>query len=193
MNSTHLNLSIFPPELIQLILTHLPIKDLMRTERVSKMLQAFCLAEIKRRIRCESDEWGVSIHLTQTMAKATAFDPKEKTVTYSIPMDPIHINTMFDHRRQIHCSLMRRVAMEPNYLMRDGFTLTVEKGMTEGKTVQLNIKGALCEVDAAITRLKSSAIQQIHDKKSPLSLAPTPLTYALQVTQMRLPLSTIAV
>ncbi|ORZ09503.1 hypothetical protein BCR42DRAFT_423543 [Absidia repens] len=170
-----MDLAIFPSEITQIILEHLPIRDLIRAERTSKLLQLFCLSEIERRIKTGSlkDEFGVLIHLGQAQARPLQFDPITKTVQYSIPMDPITINTMYDHRRNIQCSLLRKqhkldsvvsTTKKINYLSQHGFTIPVEKGMTEGKTVQI----------------------------SKLSLAPIPLSYSLQVTSMRLPLSTIA-
>ncbi|KAI8343922.1 hypothetical protein BC941DRAFT_407332 [Chlamydoabsidia padenii] len=194
-----MDLAVFPPEITQIILEFLPIKDLIRAERTSKLLQVFCLSEIERRIKTGSlkDEFGVLIHLGQAQAQPQQFDPITKTVQYTIPMDPITINTMYDHRRNIHCSLLRKQPMiehaasttkKINYLSQHGFTIPLEKGMTEGKTVQISVDNALCQLDASLTRLESPNSKA--DKK--LSLAPVPLSYSLQVTSMRLPLSTIA-
>jgi hypothetical protein len=114
-------------------------------------------------------------------------------------MDPITINSMYDHRRNIHCSLLRKqpkfedaasTTKKINYLSQHGFTIPLEKGITEGKTVQISVDNALCQLDASLTRMVPPTATTNTDKK--LSLAPVPLSYTLQVTSMRLPLSTIA-
>jgi hypothetical protein len=58
-----MDLAVFPSEITQIILEHLPIKDLIRAERTSKLLQLFCLSEIERRIKTGSlkDEFGVLV------------------------------------------------------------------------------------------------------------------------------------
>lgn len=218
-----MDLAIFPSEITQIILEHLPIKDLIRAERTSKLLQLFCLSEIERRIKTGSlkDEFGVlvspfmqyhglstwfltgsfllQIHLGQAQAQPQLFDPITKTVQYTIPMDPITINSMYDHRRNIHCSLLRKqpkledaasTTKKINYLSQHGFTIPLEKGIAEGKTVQISVDNALCQLDASLTRMVPSPATTNTDKK--LTLAPVPLSYTLQVTSMRLPLSTIA-
>jgi hypothetical protein len=109
-------------------------------------------------------------------------------------MDPITINTMYDHRRNIQCSLLRKqqnkldsTTKKINYRSQHGFTIPVEKGMAEGKTIQISVDDSLCQLDASLTRM----IPENYTVKK-LSLAPVPLSYSLQVTGMRLPLSTIA-
>jgi hypothetical protein len=133
-------------------------------------------------------------------------------------MDPVRIKTMFDHRRPIHCSLLRKNSnnnhksassqlqenkMKYQSYNEKGFIITVEKGMVEGKTIQLDVKNELCQVHASLTRLSPTAdIHRQHDTKEettisknsqPIrSMAPPPLTYTLQITELSLPLSTIA-
>lgn len=132
-------------------------------------------------------------------------------------MDPVKIKTMFDHRRPIHCSLLRKNSnhskskvsqqqqqtnIKYQSYSEKGFIITVEKGMQEGKTVQLDVKNELCQVHASLTRLPSAVeFHQHHTKeetalsKSPQpikSMAPPPLLYTLQITELSLPLSTIA-
>ncbi|KAG0174700.1 hypothetical protein DFQ28_007573 [Apophysomyces sp. BC1034] len=202
-------LSLLPPEIITIVLEHLPLKDLVRAERTSKLIQAFCLREIQRRITTGplKDDFGVMVHLGQTTAQPLRFDPKTKQVYYSVPMNPVEIRAMFDHGRQIHCSLLRRKTAavaaaakasqttvptkKPKYLIHDGFSIKFEKGMIEGETVQVSIKSQLCQVEAALTRLAQLPSPE-QDSKKKLCLAPQPLTYTLQLTEMRLPLSTIA-
>ncbi|KAI9009954.1 hypothetical protein CLU79DRAFT_774697 [Phycomyces nitens] len=183
------NFNILPHEIISIVMTHLPLKDLVRIERTSKLIQDFCLEEIERRMSSGStaNQWGLMIHLGQTIAAPSQFDPKTKTVSYSVPMDPVHINTMFDHRRQIHCSLLKRIPSSTDYDLCEPFVISIQKGMTQGSTQDVDIQGKLCHVQASITRLPTP---ENSDKK--LLLAPAPLTYAIQVSQMRLPLSTLA-
>ncbi|ORZ15092.1 hypothetical protein BCR42DRAFT_376103 [Absidia repens] len=204
-----MDITIFPPEITQLILEHLPIRDLIRAERTCKLLQLFCLSEIERRIKTGSlkDEFGVLIHLGQAQAEPQQFDPVTKTVQYIIPMDPITFNTMYDHRRNIHCSLLRKqhkldnaatTTKKINYLSQHGFTIPVESGLSEGKTIQISVDDTLCQLDASLTRIltdkeehgKNRTTTTTNNKKLPL--APLPLSYSLQVTGLRLPLSTIA-
>ncbi|KAL0074007.1 hypothetical protein J3Q64DRAFT_1734637 [Phycomyces blakesleeanus] len=192
--SAQFNFNRLPHEIISIVMNHLPLKDLVRIERTSKLIQDFCLEEIEHRMSSGSaaQEWGLMIHLGQTIASPSQFDPKTKTIAYSVPMDPVNINTMFDHRRQIHCSLLRRIPSTPNYNLSEPFVITIQKGMAEGHTEQLDIQGKLCQVQASITRLVTPSQEGQDDKNKKLILAPAPLTYALQVTQMRLPLSTLA-
>ncbi|KAF7725990.1 hypothetical protein EC973_009136 [Apophysomyces ossiformis] len=199
-------LTLLPPEIIAIVLEHLPLKDLVRAERTSKFFQAYCLREIQRRITNGplKDEWGVMVHLGQTIAQPLRFDPQTKQVFYSVPMDPIRVNSMYDHGRQIHCSLLRRkpiaakqpnqstTAKKPKYLIRDGFSIKFQKGMNEGETVNISIKSQLCQVQAALTRLACQLPSHKDDNKKKLLLAPSPLTYTLKVTEMCLPLSTVA-
>lgn len=121
-------------------------------------------------------------------------------------MDPVKIKTMFDHRRPIHCSLLRKNSIKKSANIRyqsyseKGFIITVEKGMQEGKTLQLDVKNELCQVHASLTRLPSGVNNIHHTKEDSLlkdpqpikSMAPSPLTYTLQITELCLPLSTIA-
>ena len=126
-------------------------------------------------------------------------------------MDPVKVKTMFDHRRPIHCSLLRKKTAKFQSYNQNGFIITVEKGMEEGKTLELDIKNEACQVHAALTRLPSaSAVNNTLEsslcdgqalKKEILrptqpqpikTMAPTPLTYTLQITELSLPLSTIA-
>lgn len=114
---------------------------------------------------------------------------------------------MFDHRRPIHCSLLRKCNTKKSNNIRyqsyseKGFIITVEKGMQEGKTLQLDVKNELCQVHASLTRFPSAAnTHHQHTKENTLlknsqpikSMAPSPLTYTLQITELCLPLSTIA-
>jgi hypothetical protein len=134
------------------------------------------------------------------------FDSKTKKAYYSILMDPVKIKTMFDHRRPVHCSLLRKkTSSRYQSFNENGFIITVEKGMEEGKTLELDIKNDSCQVHAALTRLPSDSHlnQPLCDGNQPLkkemlqpqpikSMAPPPLTYTLQVTELSLPLSTLA-
>lgn len=112
-------------------------------------------------------------------------------MTYTITMpQPVEIKSMFDHPRQIHCSLLRR-SSSANYQFLEDFKITVDKGISQGKTVAVAAKGTdLCQIQGALTRIESSSTSTTHDKKQ--LIAPRPLTYALEVTEMQLPLSTIA-
>lgn len=123
-------------------------------------------------------------------------------------MDPVKIKTMFDHRRPVHCSLLRKKTSSRYQSFNEkGFIITVEKGMEEGKTLELDIQNDSCQVHAALTRLPTdnhlfTGNQPLCDgqplKKEMLqpqpikSMAPTPLTYTLQITELSLPLSTLA-
>ncbi|KAI7864575.1 hypothetical protein BDF14DRAFT_1833058 [Spinellus fusiger] len=207
-----------PPEIIAHVLHYLPIKDIVLIEQVCKQLQSLSLWEIGRRIQCYDasmehwmEHWNVlvsKVHSGQTKAIPTHFDPKSKQVYYSIPMDPIEINTMFDHKRLIHCSVFNNnnepssSTPPPPSPTQDGFTLTVEQGMVEGKTVEVEARGEVCEVHAALTRLPTlSHSALMGDPKALLlrgqppliPLAPSPYTYKVKVTEMRLPLSHVSV
>ncbi|KAI8142243.1 hypothetical protein BJV82DRAFT_616090 [Fennellomyces sp. T-0311] len=178
-----MDISILPPEIIVRVLEHLPLIDLVRIEPTCRMIQAFCYCEIERRLTSSPlrNDWGVLVHLDQATATATHFDTQTKKVTFNITMQqPVEIKTMFDHRRQIHCSLLRR-----NQYCED-FVFTVEKGMEEGSTVNVSGQGAaLCQINAALTRL----VKTTPNKKA---IAPSPFRYSLQLTQLEIPLSTIA-
>lgn len=117
------------------------------------------------------------------------FDPKTKMAYYSIQMNPVTIKTMFDHKRSIHCSLLRKKLNKYQSFDENGLVITVEKGMTEGKSIQVNINNKSCQVDAALTRLSHSQKGFVQPVKS---IAPAPLTYTLQITKLSLPLSTLA-
>ncbi|KAI9486496.1 MAG: hypothetical protein EXX96DRAFT_516570 [Benjaminiella poitrasii] len=199
---------LFPTEIITNILGYMPIDDLARLERTCRLFQSYALYEIERRIIKPSstqDEWGVLIHLGQAVAHPTRFDCKTKKAYYSITMDPVKVKTMFDHRRSIHCSLLRKKCNKYQTFNNgeDSFVITVEKGMEEGKTVELNIENKSCQVHATLTRLpiishpNDELLQELKKefKSSPhpiKSMAPDPLTYTLQITELTLPLSTIA-
>ncbi|KAI8063715.1 uncharacterized protein B0P05DRAFT_555400 [Gilbertella persicaria] len=197
---------LFPTEIISNILSYMSIKDLTKLERTSRLFQAFTLNEIENRIiKSGKDEWGILIHLGQVSAKPLRFDPKTKKTYYSILMDPVKIKTMFDHRRSVHCSLLKKNKTTKFQSFNEkGFIITVEKGMQEGKTLELNIKNEACQVHAALTRLPSSSVntndQALCGKQEikkeivqPIkSMAPAPLLYTLQITELSLPLSTIA-
>jgi len=124
-------------------------------------------------------------------------------------MDPVKVKTMFDHRRSIHCSLLRKKTSKFQSYNQNGFIITVEKGMEEGKTLELDINNEACQVHAALTRLPSSVSPVNTVLESPLcdgqalkketlqpqpikTMAPLPLTYTLQITELSLPLSTLA-
>ncbi|GAA5805809.1 hypothetical protein HPULCUR_011335 [Helicostylum pulchrum] len=195
-----------PTEIISNIFEYVSINDLVRIESTCRLFQSFALCEIEKRIiRSTRDEWGILIHLGQVIAKPIRFDSRTKMAYYSIVMDPVKIKTMFDHRRPIHCSLLRKnhtklSLSEIKYqsYSEKGFIINIEKGMEEGKSLQLNVKNELCQVHASLTRLASPVLIQqtiLNDKKLPQpikSMAPPPLTYTLQITQLSLPLSTIA-
>ncbi|KAG2210988.1 hypothetical protein INT47_000148 [Mucor saturninus] len=199
-----------PSEIISNIFEYVSMTDLVRVERTCKLFQSFALCEIEKRIiRSSKDEWGILIHLGQVLANPVRFDPETKLAYYAVAMDPVKIKTMFDHRRPIHCSLLRKSMTKKSNNIRyqsyseKGFIITVEKGMQEGKTLQLDVKNELCQVHASLTRLPSAANihHQQHTKEEntllksaqPIkSMAPSPLTYTLQITELCLPLSTIA-
>ncbi|CAO3609891.1 unnamed protein product [Cunninghamella blakesleeana] len=193
-----MDLSIFPSEITQLILEYLPIKDLVRIERTSKLIQIFCLKEIERRMKNSmiKEEFDVMIHLGQVTAKPIKFDPMTKTIQYTLPMEPITIKTMYDNRRNIHCSLLRKKLSNDqlDYLQESNFTIPLEKGMIENKPIHISVDGKVCHIDACLTRTSMNQHQKLKedDKNKPLSFAPVPSLYSLQVTSMRLPLSTIA-
>ncbi|KAK4510953.1 uncharacterized protein ATC70_000062 [Mucor velutinosus] len=200
---------LLPAEIITNILSYMSMTDLVRIERTCRLFQSFSLCEIEKRIIKSSDEWGILIHLGQVSAKPIGFDAKSKRAYYSVLMDPVKVKTMFDHRRPIHCSLLRKKTSKFQSYSQNGFIITVEKGMEEGKTLELDINNEACQVHAALTRLPSS-VSPINTtleaslcngqalKKQSLQLppiktmAPQPLTYTLQITELSLPLSTLA-
>ncbi|GAN11015.1 hypothetical protein MAM1_0450d10567 [Mucor ambiguus] len=200
---------LLPAEIITNILSYMSMTDLVRIERTCRLLQSFSLCEIEKRIIKSSDEWGILIHLGQVSAKPIGFDAKSKKAYYSVLMDPVKVKTMFDHRRSIHCSLLRKKTSKFQSYSQNGFIITVEKGMEEGKTLELDIKNEACQVHAALTRLPSSVSPVNTTLESPLcdgqaskkeslqsqaikTMAPQPLTYTLQITELSLPLSTFA-
>ncbi|CEP12530.1 hypothetical protein [Parasitella parasitica] len=181
------------------------ITDLVCIERVCRSFQSFSLREIEKRIIKSNDEWGILIHLSQVDARPTRFDTTTKKAYYSVLMDPVKVKTMFDHRRLIHCSLLRKKSPRVQLYNENGFIITVEKGMREGRTQQLYIKNNVCQVHALLTRLpsyvNSTLDLPLHDygalKPENLQLpakimAPLPLVYTLQITELSLPLTTIA-
>ncbi|KAG1440978.1 hypothetical protein G6F56_011685 [Rhizopus delemar] len=104
-------------------------------------------------------------------------------------MDPVKIKSMFDRKRPIHCSLLRKNSQDQHE-----FVITVQKGMTEGKRIELNVENDLCKVKADLVRLPTPP-KYVHPHlkvDSVTSLAPSPFTYTLQITELSLPLSTIA-
>ncbi|KAI8646990.1 hypothetical protein BD408DRAFT_409015 [Parasitella parasitica] len=196
---------LLPTEIITNILGYMSITDLVCIERVCRSFQSFSLCEIEKRIIKSNDEWGVLIHLSQVCAKPTRFDTTTKKAYYSILMDPVKVKTMFDHRRPIHCSLLRKRTPRFQSYNQNGFIITVEKGMGEGKTLQLDVKNEVCQVHAALTRLPSSfsttldsSLRDDQAQKQEILpattkiMAPLPLIYTLQITELSLPLSTIA-
>lgn len=218
---------LLPAEIITNILSYMSMTDLVRIERTCRLFQSFSLCEIEKRIIKSSDEWGIlvsyytcdnqrhtlnqcaQIHLGQVSAKPVGFDAKSKKAYYSVLMDPVKIKTMFDHRRPIHCSLLRKKTSKFQSYSQNGFIITVEKGMEEGKTLELDINNEACQVHAALTRLPSSVSPVNTTLESPLcdgqalkkeslqsqpikTMAPLPLTYTLQITELSLPLSTLA-
>ncbi|KAI7906885.1 uncharacterized protein BX663DRAFT_557524 [Cokeromyces recurvatus] len=220
---------LFPAEIFTNMLGYMSIIDLVRLERTCRLFQSYALYEIEKRIiKSESSkhEWGILIHLSQATACPIRFDSKTKRAYYSIKMDPVKIKTMFDHRRSIHCSLLRKKMNNNNnnkyqaFNGEDSFVITVEKGMKEGKTIEFEIENKTCQVHAALTRLpplsttttminsshhhsSANELQQNNKQKlkfenelypqQPIkSMAPAPLTYTLQITELSLPLSTIA-
>lgn len=78
--------------------------------------------------------------------------------------------------------------------------------MEEGKTLELDVKNDVCQVNASLTRLPTispvvvaeSGYNNHNQGQTKLdsppikSMAPPPLTYTLQITELSLPLSTIA-
>ncbi len=126
-------------------------------------------------------------------AQPERFDTVNKKAYYSIQMDPVKIKTMFE-KRQIHCSLLRK--NNEDYDTKNKFTITVQKGMEEGRRIEMDVKNESCQVQAQLTRLPHPTrplIQQ--DPKQPHTLtplAPSPFIYTLQLTELCLPLSTLA-
>ncbi|KAI8064368.1 hypothetical protein BC940DRAFT_306072 [Gongronella butleri] len=185
----------FPPELIQLILAQLPLKDLARTERTCKQLQLASLFEMQRRTANMPSDFGLLVHLKQTAAQWQQFDPLTKTAEYKVQMTPITIKSMYDHKRLIQCSLLRKHRLLP---VNDHAQLAIplDKGLEQGKTVHVSIQHSTCQLEAAITRMAAAAAATspsslLGDQKK--QLAPQSLAYSVQITSMRLPLSTIAV
>ncbi|EIE89775.1 hypothetical protein G6F46_006424 [Rhizopus delemar] len=185
--------SVLPAEIILNIFNHLSLKDLVRIERSCKRLQSCALSEIEKRIRKGStkDEWGILVHLGQVNAEPQRFDTVTKKAYYSIQMDPVKIKSMFE-KRQIHCSLLRKNSED--YDTKNKFTIHVQKGMEAGKRIEIDVKNESCQVQAQLTRLPHPTRSLIqHDPKQPLiPLAPSPFIYTLQLTELCLPLSTLA-
>jgi hypothetical protein len=126
------------------------------------------------------------------------FDIQTKKVFYSVPMDPIRIKAMYDHRRQIHCALSFASNKKRTY---DGLQIIVKEGMKEGITEQVDVQGHDgCELHASLTKLQRlpppsiyPPSQQPHhrqeDQIPATILAPLPLVYTIQVDELSLPLS----
>ncbi|KAG0173140.1 hypothetical protein DFQ30_008812 [Apophysomyces sp. BC1015] len=179
-------LALLPTEIIIAIIENLSFKDLARMERSCRSFQSLILWEIDRRIKkIKYDDWRIVVHLGHTKAVPIRFDPETKKIFYAITMQPIHISAMFDHGRRIHCSIFRE-GLRSKHCTQDGFVITVEEGMIQGKTVEMDVKGKSCEIHAALTREKNHQQQQLR------SLAPSICSYTVQVTELRLPLSTMA-
>ncbi|RCI04548.1 hypothetical protein CU098_013083 [Rhizopus stolonifer] len=194
-----MNSLLLPSEIISHIFGYLTIKDLARVECTCKKLQSFSLSEMGRRIMKDQDTWGILIHLGEIKAQPIRFDAVKKQAYFSILMDPVNIKTMFDHNRPVHCSLIRKD--DPEFDTKSEFIMTVEKGMAEGKKIQMDVQNELCKVQAELTRLPTpppspQLDQQAHYFKQPIDLvtplAPAPLAYTLQITELCLPLSTLA-
>ena len=98
-------------------------------------------------------------------------------------MEPVKIKTMYDHNRPVHLSLLRKAVSSQPYCSQDSFIIQVQKGMIEGEPLLLHVKNQLCQVHAYLTRLP-------RQRNEPLG--PTPLIYTLQITELSIPLSTIA-
>ncbi|KAI9263668.1 hypothetical protein BY458DRAFT_514408 [Sporodiniella umbellata] len=191
----------FPTEIITHIFSYLTITELAQAENTCRTLQAFALAETERKVMKANHLWGlyVKIHLGEIKAQPIRFDAAHKIAYFSILMDPVYIKTMFDHKKPVHCALTRKD--KPEFESQNGFVLTVERGMPEGSTVQMGVQTELCSVQAELTRLpvpppSPQLDQQEHYFKHPpdfvAPLAPAPLAYTLQFTELALPLSTLA-
>ncbi|KAI9323626.1 hypothetical protein BX666DRAFT_1888707 [Dichotomocladium elegans] len=183
-------MDMLPAEILMHILKHMSLADLVRTERTCKLIQQLCLCEIEHRILSDPrrKEWSVLVHLEEISATAVYFDRQTRQVTYQVDMpQPIHIKTMFDHRRQIQCCLLQ------HNQYREGFVVTVEKGMQQGLPVPITAKSKSsccsgpCSVHGVLIRAHHERQQE--DKKK---LAPSPLVYSLQLSEMQIPLSTLA-
>lgn len=97
------------------------------------------------------------------------FDIRTKKVFYSVPMDPIRIKTMYDHRRQIHCALSWSCSSnsKERRWTYDGLQIVLEEGMKEGITEQIDVQGkGGCELHASLTRLQQQQQQQRQHKQS---------------------------
>ncbi|KAI9248611.1 hypothetical protein BY458DRAFT_464916 [Sporodiniella umbellata] len=174
--------SLLPAEILTYIFQYLSVKDLVRTERTCKQLQAYSLSELEKRV--QKIEWAISIHLGQAKTQHVTFDTVTKKAHYSILMDPVNIKSMFDRQKSIHCSLLKQDAGQQQH----NFVMTIQKGMAEGAQVQLDVHNKVCQVQAQVIRLPSAPKTQ-----SKLdSLAPSLFHYTLQITQLSLPLSTLA-
>ncbi|ORX55561.1 hypothetical protein DM01DRAFT_1334956 [Hesseltinella vesiculosa] len=177
-----------PTEIIHLVLSELPIKDLVRTERTCKQLQWACLHEINRRMAASHSDYSLLVHLKQTAAQWQQFDPKTKTAHYKVDMDPVTIRSMYDQRRLIECTLLRKKRLLP-ISSDDPICIPVQKGIDSGETVHVSIRNGACQLEANVTHLTPAPVPL--DRK--MRLAPRCLSYSIQITSMSLPLSTIAV
>jgi hypothetical protein len=186
--NTSLQLSNIPLELICLVLQQMSIEDLVRIERTSRHIQSLVLYEIEKRIRHWSEgsssgdeqlKWRMLVHLSEQEARPYKFDPVTKQVTCEVPMKPIEIRLCWDHRREVHCQLLQRQNNPSSSAVKsinDGFTFTLEPTTPVGKTTECHTKGKRCEIDAAVRKEQECG----------------ETTYALQVTELRVPLELLA-
>lgn len=92
-------------------------------------------------------------------------------------MEPVEIRLCWDHRREVHCQLLQRSAgQETVKNVNDGVVFTLEPTTPLGRTTEWHTKGKVCEVDAAVTKEQDCG----------------ETTYALQVTELRVPLELLA-
>ncbi|KAI8089400.1 uncharacterized protein BX664DRAFT_332924 [Halteromyces radiatus] len=188
-----MKLLLLPNEIVSNIFLYLSIQDLARIERTCQCFQSWALYEIERRIKTCSlhEDWDILIHLGHVVVTPARFDPRTKKVFYSVPMDPIRIKTMYDHRREIHCGLSWSCSNNKQRWAYDGLQIIVEEGMKEGITEQVDIQGnGGCELHASLTRLQQQLEYQQNDHVLPIEwIAPLPLIYSIQVDELSLPLS----
>ncbi|CAO3681534.1 unnamed protein product [Umbelopsis vinacea] len=185
-NHNSMQLSKVPIELICLILQQMNIEDLVRIERTSRHIQSLVLYEIQQRIQHwnqtsqnadEQLKWRMLVHLSEQEARPWKFDPITKQVTCKVPMEPVEIRLCWDHRREVHCQLLQRSAgQETVKNVNDGVVFTLEPTTPLGRTTEWHTKGKVCEVDAAVTKEQDCG----------------ETTYALQVTELRVPLELLA-
>ncbi|KAH8554627.1 hypothetical protein BGW37DRAFT_480459 [Umbelopsis sp. PMI_123] len=187
MNNS-IQLSNIPLEIICLVLEQMSIEDLVRIERTSRHIQSLVLYEIEKRIQHwnegsnKGDErlkWRMLVHLSEQEARPYKFDPITKQVTCEVAMDPVEIRLCWDHKRDVHCQLLQRQNDPSNTAVKninDDFTFTLEPTTPLGKTTEWHTKGKLCEVNGAVTKGQECGETM----------------YALQVTELRVPLELLA-